>query len=237
MTLIERLDDFSAVWPAEQRKLAEGYIDRLSRIGVASIEKMAQAIERNDVDSGDREIACRLAAWLRLHSVAPSIARAIEDQRNSAGLVWAAANAVVEMKASEAVPVLLRVLDNGDPIRQAAAAWALGWTGGSGSLPSLREVAADPNRQVDVRAHATEALGVRSDRESVPVLLDLLLCELPDLRFWAAYSLGQIGDPSALPALERVASNENATTKDNRSVRQEMTDAVAAIRSGGGLAS
>jgi HEAT repeat protein len=69
--------------------------------------------------------------------------------------------------------------------------------------------------------------------EAVDAVQDLIAAlsdKSPELRYWAAYSLGQIGDPESIPALERTASGDVGTLPDGRSVRQEAFDALDAIR-------
>lgn len=48
------------------------------------------------------------------------------------------------------------------------------------------------------------------ERQAVPDLLKLLSDASPEFRYWAAYSLGQIDDPTSIPALEHMASHDLA---------------------------
>ena len=130
--------------------------------------------------------------------------RALENGEDE-GLVWEAAKALVRLRAEHATPTLMRLLARSSPSKQAAAAWVLGWLGAPAAISSLRAAAMNPDLAVNVRAHATEALGVMQAHEAVPDLITTLSSESAELRYWAAYSLGQLGDPVSIPELERVA--------------------------------
>jgi HEAT repeat protein len=88
----------------------------------------------------------------------------------------------------------------------------------------------DPALNVLVRGHAIEALGLLQAKEAVQDLTSLLADRSPDLRYWAAYALGQIGDPSSVPALQRMANVDDAVLPGGFSLRQEALDALDNIR-------
>src|SRR5213078_2595698 len=118
-------------------------------------------------------------------SATTALERALENGEDE-GLVWEAAKALVRLRAEHATPTLMRLLARSSPSKQAAAAM-------------------NPDLAVNVRAHATEALGVMQAHEAVPDLITTLSSESAELRYWAAYSLSQLGDPVSIPELERVA--------------------------------
>jgi HEAT repeat protein len=106
----------------------------------------------------------------------------------------------------------------------------LGWLEVPSTIPALRAAAVDAQLDIEVRGHATEALGVMQARDAVPDLIALLSHESPELRYWAAYSLGEIGDPASIPELERVAAKDAGFCFRHGSVKQEALEALAAIR-------
>jgi HEAT repeat protein len=99
-------------------------------------------------------------------------------------------------------------------------------------VPALVGAATDATLEAHVRGHAIEALGVMKARETVFDLVTRLSDESPEVRYWAAYSLGQIGDPQSIPALERMAADDDAELglPVNRSLKQEALEALEAIR-------
>lgn len=71
-------------------------------------------------------------------------------------------------------------------------------------------------------------------QEPVKDLIAILSHGSPELRYWAAYSLGQIGNPESIPELQRVASTDVGLLEDGRSVKEEALEALGTIRSGYG---
>jgi HEAT repeat protein len=228
MTLGEQLDAASGDLTEEEASVARTYVERLQKAGITSVPQLVQTVSDVQTNPAVRDMAYSLLAWLRVRSASTVLTRAFEQTQDDT-FVWAAANALVRVRAEDAIPTLLGVLERSSPTKQAAAAWTLGWLGGSHAVPVLRSVAMDPHRAVDVRAHATEALGVLHAQEAVDDLIALLSVQSPEIRYWAAYSLGQIADPVSVPELERVAASDSAVLSNDRSVRQEAIDALAAI--------
>lgn len=77
-----------------------------------------------------------------------------------------------------------------------------------------------------VRSDAAEALGVVMFAEAAPHLIAALADPPPSLRFWAAYALGRVADPSALPALRRLAETDDAVVEEWGSIREEALQAI-----------
>lgn len=191
-------------------------------------EQLVEVVGDPRRGSSLREIACTLVATLKEKSAVTALARALEEGQD--GLEWEAAKALIRLRGESAAPALVRVLKQGAPSKQSAAAYALGWLEVPDTIPALRAAALDAHLDVEVRGHATEALGVMKAREAVPDLVALLSHESPELRYWAAYSLGQIGDPASIPELERVAASDTGVLFRHGSVKQEALEALATIR-------
>jgi HEAT repeat protein len=177
-----------------------------------------------------RLVACQMAARARDKAAGPSLVETLETATDE-GLVWEAARALAALHVTGAQLRLVRLLRSHDLERRKAAAWTLGWLGGATSAKALCSVAADVADDADVRAHAAEALGVIKAKSSTSVLISLLSDEVAEVRYWAAYALGQIGDPAAISVLERVGRSDRALTRHG-SVGGEAIDALAQIRMG-----
>jgi HEAT repeat protein len=111
-----------------------------------------------------------------------------------------------------------------DPVASVrfAAAHALGFFGAERSASRLRDLVADREEAIAVRGAAAEALGNLRDHDAIPVLMRGLHDRSPSVRFWCAYSLGELHAVSAVSALRRAASAERAWLRTWGSVRQEM---------------
>jgi HEAT repeat protein len=119
---------------------------------------------------------------------------------------------------------------------RAGAAWALGFhPQGPQAAGSLLRTLADQNEEADVRAHAAEAIGHLADRlgaherDALAALLHALRDGSAEVRFWAAFALGNLGDDAAIPALERLAARDVESVPGWWSVRKEANDSIAQI--------
>jgi HEAT repeat protein len=81
-----------------------------------------------------------------------------------------------------------------------------------------------------LRGVATESLGGTGGGPEVEqALLALLSDPLPALRFWAAHSLGAVGDRSALVALEALLTQPDAELSPFGTLHEEARAAIEAI--------
>ncbi|MCE9580976.1 MAG: HEAT repeat domain-containing protein [Planctomycetes bacterium] len=152
----------------------------------------------------------------------------------SADLRRNAVNALGLMRTGDASAALLDLLRDPSPAVRARAAWALSRPGDpsvSGALieatraerdcfeyvqalsdlkaaaavPVLFEKALDTSEEDGFREFALAAIGRIGDRSAVPGLIEILEGDNEFLSWGAAKALAAIGDPAALPALERAA--------------------------------
>jgi hypothetical protein len=229
-TLTERLEAMSPKLAAEEAVVVRMNIQMLQENGILTVRDLFEALQRRESSKELLDLTSAVASYLRLPTAALPLAQAFLEEPED-GLVWALANALVRLRSPEGNTLLLDLLETGtSTIKQTAAAYVLGWIGGPPAIPILQAAALDPDRHVDVRAHATEALGVLKAQQAVPNLITLLSSEHPALRYWAAYALGEIGDPSSIAPLQTSAAIDGATLVGDRSVGQEALDAIGRIR-------
>lgn len=95
----------------------------------------------------------------RKKTVLAQLEAAIEEtaeddlERPLGRLVWRAG----EMELKEAVPLLIKLGESGDPITDYSLAWALGRCGETTALPLLKKIYANASQPVHVRQMAVEA--------------------------------------------------------------------------------
>jgi HEAT repeat protein len=144
--------------------------------------------------------------------------------------IWEAAkrleSLILDLKVS-----LNRILWEGaSPEARSAAAYVLGFARFADARTNLEQVLSDTNQDQAVRGHAAEALAYLMSRDSVQVLLRNLEDSSPGVRYRCMFSLGQIGDPSAIPALERAADHLGEEQYDGHSLQSEALNAISSIR-------
>jgi len=142
--------------------------------------------------------------------------------------VWEATKAINNQQALK--PALLRLLSRGKTYtNRAAAATALATIKGADVTEALENVVTNRSEKPVVRGHAAEALVHRLRARSVRILIDCLGDRAAEVRFWAAFALGEGRRPEALKALR-------ALLKDDRivpgwgPVRKEARWAIRTIR-------
>jgi HEAT repeat protein len=211
---------------------ASGYwkdLEAVQAAGISTVSELITALNDATQDSEVRLSACTLLAWLNERDATAALEQAFVEAQDD-GLIWEAAKALEHLRAKRAAPALIRMLKHGNSTKQAAAAWLLGLLGLRETIRPVWTAAMDPALNVLVRGHAIEALGLLQAKEAVQDLTSLLADRSPDLRYWAAYALGQIGDPSSVPALQRMANVDDAVLPGGFSLRQEALDALDNIR-------
>jgi HEAT repeat protein len=147
----------------------------------------------------------------------------------------ASANALAEIRTRQTRRGLERILVSGKSAEaRKRAAWALGFLRDEDAGAALLRTLADRNEETDVRAYAAEALGhiapqMRRD-EALAALLHALTDLAPEIRFWAAFALGNLGDERAIPALQRLADRDSDSVPGWWSIRKEALDSIEQIR-------
>lgn len=81
-----------------------------------------------------------------------------------------------------------------------------------------------------MRGFAAEALTGPGERRAVPGLIAALADSSAEVRFWAAFALGELADPAALSALQQLAQSDEATLPGWWSVSDEAAAAIERIR-------
>jgi HEAT repeat protein len=156
---------------------------------------------------------------------------AAEDE----GQGTASANALAEIRTRQTRRGLERILVSGKSAEaRKRAAWALGFLHDEDAAPALLRTLADRNEETEVRAYAAEALGhvapqTRHD-EALAALLHALTDLAPEIRFWAAFALGNLGDERAIPALQRLADRDTDSVPGWWSIRKEALDSIEQIK-------
>jgi HEAT repeat protein len=125
---------------------------------------------------------------------------------------------------------LIMALSDPDPQVRVSAALALGSLTNELAFATLLARLGDVDEQPDVRGAAAEAVASYRDKRALAPLLAALRDPAAEVRFWAVFALGALGDASALPELERLEATDDAMVPGWWPVKQEAAEAIATIR-------
>ena len=112
------------------------------------------------------------------------------------------------------------------------------------AVPHLLDLLNDPQSPAMVRTRAAEGIGnclpdrvvrrqhSRLYRRCVTALVAALDDSYPDVRFFAAFSLGKLRARAALPRLRQLAEHDNTQAGGMWSVKEEAVDAIHSIEHG-----
>jgi hypothetical protein len=128
-------------------------------------------------------------------------------------------------------PHLISTLKRGRrALNRSAAAYALQMVTSRKTVIALEQRVADKKEHPSVRGAAAESLAHAHRKESHPLLLAALEDRSREVRFWCAFSLGEMGDERAIPALEKLAATDRRIVRGFHSVAQEAKDSIRNIR-------
>lgn len=203
-------------------------LTKLRNSGVSSWQDLVAAL-KDPSAAENRTMACWLLARLQDPRAFDHLVPALHDP--DPDLRPAVARSLGVLGDLRAVPELLAALEADlDPETRIAAAHALGHLGDHRCVDGLLAKLADRNEDPRVRGMAAEALTGVQERRAVPFLIAALDDPSVEVRFWAAFALGQFGDPAALGALEGLAQTDDAVLPGWWSVKEEAAAAIESIR-------
>lgn len=215
---------------AEVRWKAAALLGKIGKPAREALPALVTAL--NDTDLHVRTVTAAAVAEVAEKSDADRIVPALMERVRAGGRDGVAACralSVLKGAASPAITVLMEALASEDSEMRFNAARTLGKIGepAKEAVPRLLTTL-ESEKHPKVREHLAEALGDIGPSASagVPALLGLLKDPVPRVRRDAARSLGQIGDASAVSALEGL-------TKDPDSdVRQAVERAIRILKTG-----
>lgn len=125
---------------------------------------------------------------------------------------------------------LIAILRGGrSPFNRSAAAHALPVLRDPKSILALERAVSNKSENPGVRGEAAEALAHFHRKASHRVLLNGLTDSSKEMRFWCAFSLGQMGDADALPVLKKLAAKDHRIVRGWWAVSKESADTIRSI--------
>lgn len=127
---------------------------------------------------------------------------------------------------------LIRTLKKGlRPFNRSAAAHAMGvMLHRPRIIAALEQSVNNKSENPRVRGEAAEALHLNHRKKSHDLLLKNLTDPSKEVRFWCAYTLGQMAERRAIPALEMLSASDNRIIRGFHSVAKEAADTIRTIK-------
>ncbi len=204
--------------------------DQLLAAGVDSQEALEALAQDPAAPVALRTIAC----WFLGRLASPGARLALEVALRAAdpALRAEAARGLGTLADSQAFAALLNALQNDpSPAVRFAAAYALGLLADERMIEPLIAKLADATEDPAVRGMAAETLGNALDPRAVEPLIAALSDSAVEVRFWAAFAVGELGAEAALPELYRLAEADDTVLPGWWSVRQEAKASIDLIKS------
>lgn len=198
---------------------------------VVALLRAFALLQRQD----ERGLGLHEAMWqLRILSATkavPALNRIVVNRSLDFGTRCSAIQALGMIGSRRAAPSMVAVLleDEHDRVRGMAAN-ALSRIADPRAKAALYQIATDKDAPANVRGDAIETLTNHADDRRIPVLLEALHDPSAEVRFWAVFTLGQVGGADVLPELERLATTDDEVVPHWWSVGREAQDAIEAIR-------
>lgn len=171
----------------------------------------------NDNDPGVREATITSLGKFDDPRILDLNIKLLKDE--SASIRWKAVWNIKEKPNKKATEHLIPLLNDPNTGISFLTAEALGKTGDKRAVEPLIKILDDENKKShsNLKASAAKSLGLLKDKRAIPVLIKVLTNpkEEPYLRSAAAITLGEIGDPSALEALNSVMNDKNFPYQQN----------------------
>jgi HEAT repeat protein len=233
-----RLQAFVEQLQPQHRSSTERDLDAILKASVTSTNELIEFLLDERQDTEPRLTACWLLAQLDDDKkLVPVFLSTLQDKvpriRTSSAQVL---GRVYDARAIE--PLIATLTEDASAEVRTVAANSLGSMGqfvghkkAKKAIKALISVLENESEASMVRGEAAEALGNIGHALAVAPLLAALEDTSAEVRFWAVFALGVLGDPQALPALKRLATTDEATLPRWGSIKDEATLAIEDIRS------
>lgn len=197
---------------------------------IDTYENLLRAINDPSFSIRIREVACWLAARIGDEDSISALEIASNDQSSIVRRQAIQALGELGFATPQVVLILKRALFKDDDVEvRKMAAYSLGMLASDDGLNSLIDTLGNKSENPGVRGMAAEALISFRNPSTIPLLITCLADEAPEVRFWSAFALGQLGAGEALSELQRLVEEDHDEIPGWHSVSQEAADAIKAI--------
>lgn len=212
-------------------------IEFLRRAGIVSYEDLLAMAWDRSADVNTRMAALWLLRWFRGPRAQDTLLAALRDPHPGIAREAGVSLAVCSTRRT-LQPLIDAMLAAEHAEARAAAAYALGCIPNTGQreVGPLLQVVQNKDEAPRVRAQAAESLQCSREPRAVGPLIEALRDSSAEVRFWAAFALGELGGlgtpgaSEAIPELERLVATDREVVPGWWSVSKEAADALDRLR-------
>lgn len=224
-----------AAVPRHYHMILDDDLGLLQGAGVASIGDLIAVLGDARFEATVRGAACRLLAYVgryNLGQAVTALAARLDDP--DPNLRRWASRALVELDDARGLEALLAaVAHEADPWvlhQQLEHLSYLADLDRAAVVGTYLRVMQHHTYPDVIRSQAMEQLGHLGAAEAIEPLVDYLSHPSVELRFFACFALGLMGDPALIPTLEHVAAHDHELLPGWWLVSEEAADAIKTIR-------
>lgn len=210
------------------RVQGEEDIELITKFGVNSYDELLAILSKNE-DTNISVVACWIISRLGDEKAIPILISALKYEDFQ--LRSASARALGELNVKESVENLIStlIIEKDNEVSEAIV-YALGLLGDKSAFDVLVSILKNRSREPKIRGLVAEALADLKDRRAVVPLIEVLNDVSVEVRFWAIFSLGELGDEQALPELQKLVSTDTGVLSDWGSIKEEAFAAIHRIK-------
>lgn len=193
----------------EERALFEQRITLLLKNNIHSEAEMMNVVANQSLSEELRITVCKILLYFDQNLAIRILRDVIAPNYGDVDVRKTACEVMGFFRDSGTVDMFGRLLseDENSEIRRIAAYW-LGKIGDKSAIDILMQRLDVPTEAIAVRGEVFESLAYLNAEQTVPYLVKALQDDHAEVRFWAAFALGHLGDSTVIKDLERISSDE-----------------------------
>lgn len=216
----------------EHQAQARQSLSNFLQAGGNSLEGIIEMLHHGDTRM--RVFACWMLGQLQAKNAASPLLVTFKDKKVDVIARSQAAVALSMLGSKRPVKPLISAIrhSNEDFVREYAV-YILGWLNDERGVEPLMDILKNDKESSRLRAQAAESLGHLGTAHaavSISLLISTMQDTSPEVRFWVAFALGELGDQTALHTLEHHAKNDTSVIPGWGSVDKEAREAINLIK-------
>lgn len=231
-SLLNKLNQIVERLPAEYQPQVWQNLTKLLSAGGKSLEGIIEVSHCDDAQM--RMFACWILGQLQEKRAASPLLSVFRDKNLDVATRSQAAVSLSMLGSKRPVKPLISAIqrDEEDFVKEYAV-YVLGLLNDDRAVQPLIEILKNKDMSTKLRAQAAESLGhlgLFRASTATPMLVVALQDAAPEVRYWVAFALGELGDQDALHVLEHHAKNDTVAIPEWGPIAEEAQEAIELIK-------